>query len=321
MQATADGVHVRWPEPRGADSTTYNGVEMSHRLLVWNGSRISEEHDTNGAVTKRFFAQGVQFITGTNAGIFYYTRDHLGSIRELTDASGNVRARYAYDPFGRRTKVSGDVDADFGFAGMFWSSEANLSLTHFRAYDPDLGRWLSRDPLSKAEMHQGPNLYSYVGNEPVNRIDPKGLCFDTVCAACAANPEGCALLAAELGGGATIINELEQNPEAEAAVADVVECAQNVSVSLNNITLPEWSDTITGLEDTVPAVESLVPDSGEEIEEAEDVIENSDWARKVIEARLNLPEWANVSWWNTMSKYPASSWWYSDLMKKLSEGE
>ena len=152
-----------------------SGVEVSHRLFVWNGGRISEERDTNGVVTKRFFPQGVQFTTGTNAGVYYYTRDHLGSVRELTDAGGNVRARYAYDPYGRRTKVSGDVDADFGFAGMFWSAEASLWLTHFRAYDPDLGRWLSRDPLKNEEVIQRSSPYTYVANNPVNLTDALGL--------------------------------------------------------------------------------------------------------------------------------------------------
>jgi RHS repeat-associated protein len=152
-----------------------NGAEVSHRLFVWDGRRIREEHDTNGLTTKRFFAQGVQIVTGTNTGTYYYTRDHLGSIREVTDASGDIRARYTYDPFGRRTKVNGDVEADFGFAGMFWSSEASLALTHFRAYDPELGRWLSRDPLYHAETREGPNLYAYVRNEPVGLMDPLGL--------------------------------------------------------------------------------------------------------------------------------------------------
>jgi len=41
-------------------------------------------------------------------------------------------------------------------------------------YDPTEGRWLSRDPLNNAEMSQGPNLYVYVGNSPVNRIDLLG---------------------------------------------------------------------------------------------------------------------------------------------------
>jgi RHS repeat-associated protein len=87
----------------------------------------------------------VQILTGATPGNYYYSRDHLGSIRELTDNTGTIQARYSYDPFGRPTQLlTGDLDADFGFAGMLWSSELSLNLTWFRAYDPNLGRWLSR---------------------------------------------------------------------------------------------------------------------------------------------------------------------------------
>ena len=56
---------------------------------------MSEERDASGInVTKRFFAQGEQ-IAGAN---YYYTRDHLGSIREMTDSTGTIQARYDYDP-------------------------------------------------------------------------------------------------------------------------------------------------------------------------------------------------------------------------------
>ena len=50
-----------------------------------------------------------------------------------------MRARYAYDPYGRRTRLTGDVEADFGFAGMFWASATGLYLTRFRFYDADFG--------------------------------------------------------------------------------------------------------------------------------------------------------------------------------------
>jgi RHS repeat-associated protein len=156
-----------------------NGAQISSRRFVWIGKQIAEERDGSGSnVTKRFFPQGVLLTTGTNAGSYYYTRDHLGSVRELTDSAGNLRARYSYDPYGRTTKLTGDLDADFGFAGMLWSPEANLSLAHFRAYDAGLGRWLSRDPLQNAEFMQGPNLYAYVGNEPINLTDRSGLSAD-----------------------------------------------------------------------------------------------------------------------------------------------
>ncbi len=151
-----------------------NGTEVSFRRFVWAGTRICEERDASGAVTKRYFPQGMKVETGPSAGTYYYSRDHLGSVRELTDSGGNVRARYTYDLWGRRTKLTGDMEADFGFAGMFWSPEVNLSLTYYRAYDPALGRWLSRDPVGRAELDEGPNLYAYVRNDPVNFIDPLG---------------------------------------------------------------------------------------------------------------------------------------------------
>lgn len=156
-----------------------NGVEASFRRFVWRGRHICEERDASGVVTKRFFGQGMKVESGTNAGNYYYTRDHLGSIRGVTDGGGNVRARYAYDPYGRRTRLTGDMEADFGFAGMFWSAEVQLSLTRFRAYDAELGRWLSRDPLQNAEVIAGPNLYAYVVNDPINHTDPEGLISDS----------------------------------------------------------------------------------------------------------------------------------------------
>jgi len=153
-----------------------NGIEVSSRKLLWCDNELCEERDGTGAtVTRRYFDQGMLIESGPQAGAYYCSRDHLGSVRELTDSGGNLRARYAYDPYGRQTRIAGDVTSDFGFAGMFTLREAGLASTRFRAYDPDLGRWLSRDPLDRAELSEGPNLYTYVGDDPVNRLDPLGL--------------------------------------------------------------------------------------------------------------------------------------------------
>ena len=141
------------------------------KKFVWCGTELCEERDATGAnVTKRFFPQGEQ-IAGTNC---FFTRDHLGSIREMTDSSGTTHARYDYDPYGRRTKVQGDLDADFGFTGLYFHATSRLHLALYRAYDADMGRWLNRDPLRE---HGGLNLYGYVGNNPIMFIDPYGLGF------------------------------------------------------------------------------------------------------------------------------------------------
>ncbi|HUA66451.1 MAG TPA: RHS repeat-associated core domain-containing protein, partial [Alphaproteobacteria bacterium] len=290
-----------------------NGVEVSHRLFVWDGGRICEELDTNGLVAKRFFPQGVQLADGPNAGNYYYTRDHLGSIRELTDTSGNVRAEYSYDPFGNRTKVSGDLDADYGFAGMFWSSEANLSITHFRAYDPNLGRWLSRDPLKNAELTQGPNLYEYTGNEPVAMTDPAGLVpfprpgFDTV---------GMTLLAAAASGQA---GELAEDlgfevPAGQQLLQDAQQCVQTLvgyssgwgpvvahaHVALADTVVADTLVADAGLADTMVAdtmIPNVVPDAAQTLDsivpEVEDLAEDADPSDL---------EWANA-WMNAMLNY------------------
>ncbi len=156
-----------------------NGVEASFRRFLWCDNQICEERDASGgSVTKRYFRQGVKVETGPDAGTFFYTRDHLGSIREVIDDGGDVLARYGYEPYGRQNPIAGGFEADFGFAGMFLTSEAGLYLTRFRAYDAELGRWLSRDPLQDAESLEGPNLYTYVGNNPINAVDPLGLCCE-----------------------------------------------------------------------------------------------------------------------------------------------
>jgi RHS repeat-associated protein len=139
------------------------------KKFLWCGMAVCEERDATGSnVTKRFFGQGEQ-ISGTN---YYFTRDHIGSVREMADATGVIHARYDYDPYGRRTKLSGDIDADFAFTGDYYHPVSGLYLTVYRAYDANTARWLSRDPIAEVG---GLNLYSYVRNGPVNLIDILGL--------------------------------------------------------------------------------------------------------------------------------------------------
>jgi RHS repeat-associated protein len=149
-----------------------NDVIVSDKRLVWCGEEICEERDVTSSVTKRFLAQGETEVAGGNEAPYFYTKDHLGSVREMTDRNGNLVVGYDYDPFGRMTKTSVNRNAAFGYAGYFTHTPSGLNLTKYRAYDAGLGRWLSRDPI---EEDGGLNLYGYVGNNPPNITDPSGL--------------------------------------------------------------------------------------------------------------------------------------------------
>jgi RHS repeat-associated protein len=143
-------------------------VVLSIKQFIWSGNSIVEERDASNIVLRRFYSEGEQI----NGAIYYYTRDHLGSVRELTDSTGAVRARYDYDAWGNRTKLSGDLDSEFGYTGHYFHQPSRLNLAVYRAYDSGTGRWITRDPISE---RGGANLYAYVLNDPTDWTDPLGL--------------------------------------------------------------------------------------------------------------------------------------------------
>jgi RHS repeat-associated protein len=161
---------------------------------LWCGTELCDERGSMGSIIdKRFFREGEQQDGGFDN--YYYARDHLGSIREMTDSSGTTQAEYKYDPWGRQTAVYVNTSATFGFTGHYYHAPSGLDLTLYRAYNADLGRWLNRDPLGEpllqtsgdvpsplswarkkpAELVDGPNLYAYVRNDPAEYGDALGL--------------------------------------------------------------------------------------------------------------------------------------------------
>jgi RHS repeat-associated protein len=164
---------------------TSNGAIV--KQWVWcGGTQPCEERDASNNVTKRFYGHGEQ-IGGAN---YYFTTDHMGSVREMTNSAGALVARYDYDPYGRRSQVlSGGTDlADFGFTGFYYDQATGLDFSRTRPYIADLGRWLGRDTVGE---EGGINLYRYCGNNPINYRDPNGKWFlgaliDTVIGATAA---------------------------------------------------------------------------------------------------------------------------------------
>jgi RHS repeat-associated protein len=118
----------------------------------------------------------------------YWHKDALGSIVAVTDASGAVLERMAFDPWGRRVRDSGMPDptvnpgnGDRGFTGHEHLDEVALVHMNGRVYDPLLAKFLSVDPVvGNPNDLQHYNRYGYVGNQPMRYADPSGNC--PVCA-------------------------------------------------------------------------------------------------------------------------------------------
>ena len=107
-------------------------------------------------------------------GSTFYHSDGNGNITALVNGSQNVVARYLYDPFGRPLGQWGplaDVNK-YRFSSKEYDVKAGIYYFGRRFYDPNLQRWLNRDPIGELG---GLNLYTYVGNGPINWIDPFGL--------------------------------------------------------------------------------------------------------------------------------------------------
>ena len=78
-----------------------------------------------------------------------------------------------YDSFGNVISDTNPGFQPFGFAGGLYDPDTKLVRFGARDYDSETGRWTTKDPIRFDG--DGPNLYAYVGNNPINVIDPDGL--------------------------------------------------------------------------------------------------------------------------------------------------
>jgi RHS repeat-associated protein len=146
-----------------------DGQRRTQTRYAWCGNRVCAARNEKDQPLAHYFHEGVWRPLEKRRE--YYARDHLGSVRDVLDEQGQVIARYDYSPYG---KLINDppTPPEFGYAGMQYHAPSGLYLTKYRVYDPEAGRWLSRDPIGEAG---GINLYGYVGGNPISFIDPLGL--------------------------------------------------------------------------------------------------------------------------------------------------
>lgn len=155
-----------------------NGVVTKY---VYDGPNTVTEYDGSGNVTAAYVhnlaIDDPLSITQTGLTYFYH-KDSLGTVTNLTNSNGAIVQSYQYDSFGNITGMSGSIDQPFTFTGREFDPETGLYYYRARYYDPFTGRFINQDPLG---FDGGINFYAYAGNSPLNYIDPFGLFKVKIC--------------------------------------------------------------------------------------------------------------------------------------------
>jgi RHS repeat-associated protein len=148
------------------------GGKDENTKFIYDGQDVLAD-DNAGTLTKYQNGLGIdnklRVQTGNDAK--YFVADHLGSTNGLTDSTGSLTSQTAYDSFGNQT---GTLATRYGFTGRERDDTTGLMYYRARFYDPNLGRFISEDPIGFGGGDL--NLYGYVSNSPGSFTDPSGLC-------------------------------------------------------------------------------------------------------------------------------------------------
>ena len=150
-------------------------------------ARVLEEHDDQGNILARY-VYGVGLISrqDSGGGVSVYHYDSRGSTIALTDPSGNITDRYAYDPYGRRAGRQGITENPFTYNGRDGVVDDGNGLYFMRAryYEPQLMRFIQKDAVSGNMINtQSLNRYAYVMGNPIQFVDPGGKILPIILAA------------------------------------------------------------------------------------------------------------------------------------------
>ncbi|MCU6275488.1 RHS domain-containing protein [Morganella morganii] len=174
-------------------------------IFLWDNNRLLEESNDECSTTYLYLPQ--EFIPvarrekkqNRKQGVFHYFHtDQIGTPREMTDAGGNCLWQGSFYAWGNTDKQSGELSQPLRFQGQYYDDETGLHYNRYRYYDPDIGRFITQDPIG---LYGGNNAYLYAIN-PTGWVDPLGLMN---------NPGGSGLSSGNIGKASYDFDKVTKN--------------------------------------------------------------------------------------------------------------
>lgn len=134
--------------------------------FTWSGDEEMASMLQDDSLMNRY-VYGIDGIA-MNDSTYYFKNAH-GDVTELVD-SGNSAGKYSYEAFGEKISSPPNSNNEFQYCGEYYDVESGLIYLRNRYYDPEVGAFISEDPIQ-----DGMNWYVYCSNNPVNFVDPLGL--------------------------------------------------------------------------------------------------------------------------------------------------
>lgn len=229
-----------------------------------NFGNLVRESNSSGA-TKNLYCyspQGKLLCENINGSSYFVHDNYRGDVITLTDEDGDISAQYYYDPWGNQLTYSDSVTQPFRYAGYYYDAETGLYYCKGRYYSPRLRRFLTRDSVGNIDTG-GPqtlNLYSYVGNNPVNYTDPTGemagaLALGAVGGALSWSPVGWVILGVVVVGTiAYAQNNKQLNKKISGFEKQIKEHLKKLKDDPNSPYAEHWKKEIKTFEDSIKKI-------------------------------------------------------------------
>jgi RHS repeat-associated protein len=155
---------------------TVNGTNVANYLVDKNRdyAQVLLETDGTGAAIVSY-VHGDDLVSQQRASTLYYHYDGQMSTRQLTDGAALVTDTYVFDAFGILLAQAGATINDYLYSGEQYDPNIGFYYLRARYMDPSIGRFITMDdfPVNIFDPYSI-HRYLYVGNDPVNYVDPAG---------------------------------------------------------------------------------------------------------------------------------------------------